>query len=173
MQLHIYLHLCSYMWYMSDYIAQEAGSLEMPIPQQSSPLGDDGIIQCPRLVEQSSEVTDLEELLTEHPSANVAFMGGRSVSVPPGGESISMEDDSSIPVHESQDETPFQQESQAGAELSATMTMAKNNMFPVKAEGSIVTGTCLFYALSLHKQWIILSYIRSYMVRSTCVVLNW
>ena len=158
---------------MSDYIAQEAGSLEMSIPQQSSPIGDDGIIQHPTLVEQSNEVTDFEELLTEHPSANVAFMGGRSVSVPPGGESMSMEDDSSILVHESQDETPFQQESQAGAELPATMTMAKNNMFPVKAEGSIVTGTCLFYALSLYKQWIILSYIRNYMVRSTCVVSNW
>ena len=112
----------------------------MPIPQQSSPLEDDRIMQYPTSVEQSNEVTCAEELLAEHPSANVAFMG-RLMSMPAGEESMLMEDDSSTPAHECQDETSFQQESQAGAELPATMTMAKNNIYLVKVEGSIVTGT--------------------------------
>ena len=112
----------------------------MLIPQQSSPLEDDRIMQYPTSVEQSNEMTCVEELLAEYPSANVAFMG-RPMSMPAGDESMLMEDDSSTPVHECQDETPFQQESQAGAELPATMTMAKNNIYPVKVEGSIVIGT--------------------------------
>ena len=124
----------------SNYIAHDSGSLEMPIPEQSSPLEEDRTMQYPTSVEQSSEVTYVEELLAEHPSANVAFMG-RPVSMPAGDESMIVEDDSSTPVHECQDETPFQQESQAGAELPATMTMAKNNIYPVKVKGSIVTGT--------------------------------
>ena len=125
------------------YIAHDSDSLEMPISQQPSPLGDDRTpptLQYPTSVEQSSEVTYVEELLAEHPSANIAFMG-RPMSLQAGDESMSMEDGSSTPVYECQDETPFQQESQAGAELPGTMTMAKNNIFPVKAEGSIVTGS--------------------------------
>ena len=55
-------------------------------------------------------------------------------------ESMIVEDDTNTSLQECQDETPFQQESKAGADLPATMLMAKNNIFPVKAEEDIVTG---------------------------------
>ena len=82
--------------------------------------------------------------MAEHPSANIAFMG-RPMSLQAADESIIVEDDTSTPVQEFQDETPFQQESKAGAELPATILMAKNNVFPVavKAEEDIVTGSAI------------------------------
>ena len=135
-------------------LAHNSASLHMPIPQQSSPVEDDRTVQYPTLVEHSSEVTYFEELMAEHPSANIAFMGSQ-MSVPAVQESMSMEDESSTPVHECQDETPFQQESQAGAELPATMPMSKNDIFPVKAEGSIVTGTYICkHVYFIHKAYI-------------------
>ena len=102
--------------------------------------------RCSSSLQQSAEVTYVEELMAEHPSANIAFMG-RPMSFKAADESMVVEDDASTPLQECQDETSFQQESKAGAELPATILMAKN-VFPLKAEGDIVTGSyllCIYY----------------------------
>lgn len=122
------------------YVADDSSTSEMPVPQQPVPVEDDTSVQWSPSLQHSNEVTYVEGLMAEYPSANIAFMG-RPMSMQAGDESMLMENDSSTPVLEAQDETPFQQESQTGAGLPATMMMPKNNIFPVKAEGDIVTGT--------------------------------
>lgn len=121
-------------------LSDDSSTSEMPVPQQPVPVDDDTSVQCSPSLQHPNEVTYVEELMAEYPSANIAFMG-RPMSMQAGDESMLMENDSSTPVLEAQDETPFQQESQTGAGLPATMMMPKNNIFPVKAEGDIVTGT--------------------------------
>ena len=115
--------------------------MNLSLPQHFSPTQDGNDARCSS---QSTEVTYVDELMAEHPSANIAFMG-RPMSLQAADESIIVEDDASTPVQECQDETPFQQESKAGAELPATILMAKNNVFPVpvKAEDNIVTGSAI------------------------------
>lgn len=109
------------------------------MPQHFSPTHDHHDARCSP---QFTEVTYVDELMVEHPSANIAFMG-RPMSLPAADESMLVEDDASTPVQECQDETLFQQESKAGAELPASILMAKNNVFPVKAEEDIVTGSAI------------------------------
>ena len=121
--------------------APDSNLLQMAIPQQSSSTHDDNNVQCSSSFPQSAEVTYVEELIAENPSANIAFMG-RYVSVKAADESMVVEVDASTPVQEYQDETPFQQESKAGADKPAAMLMAKNSVFPVK--GDIVTGTVIY-----------------------------
>ena len=111
----------------------------MAMPQNSHKNNN---VQCSSSLPQSAEVTYVEELMAEHPSGNIAFMGWEiSAKADDNNESLVVEgeDDASTPVQEC--EAPFQQESTAGAKLPATMLMAQNNVFPIQAEGNIVTGS--------------------------------
>ena len=109
---------------------------DLTMPQHFSPTHDGNDARCSS---QSTEVTYIDELMAENPSANIAFMG-RPMSLPAADESLLVEDNASTPLQECQDETLFQQESKAGAELPTSILMPKNNVFPVKTEEDIVTG---------------------------------